>query len=158
MATLQELRLAAAARGEKTYYTATPCRKGHLSRRYVSNGACIECLHPKAQAPDANSGKVLVTMTTAVSTRMAQKFEVLELAKERCLAGFTEAWAWAEKEWTRRSAYMVKPGAGGSLAPTAKCVAQGRTLDQFRAAGWSEGQLVYEGWATIVPAGTDGPA
>ena len=35
----------AAAKGQTTYYTGMPCRKaGHISERYVSNGACLMCL------------------------------------------------------------------------------------------------------------------
>lgn len=31
----------------KKYYTGRPCRKGHDSERYTSNGMCVECLHPR---------------------------------------------------------------------------------------------------------------
>lgn len=34
----------AAGTGRKTYYLGTPCKKGHISERYTSNGACIACL------------------------------------------------------------------------------------------------------------------
>jgi hypothetical protein len=32
------------ARGMTTYYTGTPCKRGHLSRRYVANAGCLACL------------------------------------------------------------------------------------------------------------------
>lgn len=37
------------------YYTGQPCRRGHISERYVSSGNCVECLHPKRppRAPTA---------------------------------------------------------------------------------------------------------
>jgi hypothetical protein len=149
----QEIRRAAAAAGQKRYYTGQACRQGHLAERFVSNGACIECMRPTIAAPDAASGKVVVPVGLVLSTRMAQNLDVVNLAKERLLAQWPEAWAWAEKEHKRRSQYVVKPGSGATLAPTAKC--EGRTLDEFRASGWTDGQLVYEGFATIVPAGTE---
>lgn len=30
-------------RFEITYFTGRPCRRGHTSERYVSNGACLTC-------------------------------------------------------------------------------------------------------------------
>lgn len=27
------------------FYTGTPCGRGHLSERFVSNGACVECVN-----------------------------------------------------------------------------------------------------------------
>lgn len=38
----------AAERNVLRYYTGIPCRRGHLSERYVSSGNCVMCLHPKA--------------------------------------------------------------------------------------------------------------
>jgi len=38
-----QLQSEAAARGDKTYLTGTPCRNGHAAYRYVSSGACVEC-------------------------------------------------------------------------------------------------------------------
>jgi hypothetical protein len=37
-------RAAAAAAGHVRYVPTTPCKRGHLGERYVSTGACIECL------------------------------------------------------------------------------------------------------------------
>jgi hypothetical protein len=34
----------AKAQGLKRYFTGEPCRNGHVVERYVSNGACVECL------------------------------------------------------------------------------------------------------------------
>lgn len=38
------LRRQAALEGQVRYYTGRPCRKGHLTERYVCSGQCIGCL------------------------------------------------------------------------------------------------------------------
>lgn len=35
----------ARARGLKRFFTGTPCRRGHISERYVADYTCIECTH-----------------------------------------------------------------------------------------------------------------
>lgn len=42
-----ETRLRAAAAGYTRYYTGRPCAQGHDSERYVSSGACIECMRER---------------------------------------------------------------------------------------------------------------
>lgn len=39
----QEARMQAHALGEKTYSTGKPCKYGHMAKRYVVNGGCVEC-------------------------------------------------------------------------------------------------------------------
>lgn len=34
----------AKAKGLVTYFTGRPCRRGHVSARYVSGGQCLECV------------------------------------------------------------------------------------------------------------------
>jgi hypothetical protein len=36
-------RLEAAASGLNKFYTGKPCKHGHLSERWVLNGACVQC-------------------------------------------------------------------------------------------------------------------
>ena len=36
-------RAEARARGASRYVTGLPCKLGHLTERYVSNGICVEC-------------------------------------------------------------------------------------------------------------------
>lgn len=36
-------REAAYAKGLRRFYTAEPCKKGHIAERYVVNGACLDC-------------------------------------------------------------------------------------------------------------------
>jgi len=38
-------RQAAFTRRDRHYFTGVPCKNGHVARRYVSNGACIICMH-----------------------------------------------------------------------------------------------------------------
>ena len=33
----------AIARGER-YYRGSPCQRGHMGERYVSTGACVDCV------------------------------------------------------------------------------------------------------------------
>ena len=44
-----QLRLAAAAKGEKTYQ-GRQCAQGHGGTRYTSNSVCVECMKAKAAA------------------------------------------------------------------------------------------------------------
>jgi hypothetical protein len=37
-------RQAAADSGKNRFFTGKPCRKGHTSERYVTNGCCVACL------------------------------------------------------------------------------------------------------------------
>jgi len=37
-------RAAAAAAGSVRYMPTVPCKRGHLAERYVSTGACVDCL------------------------------------------------------------------------------------------------------------------
>lgn len=34
----------AADKGRRTFFTGMPCRAGHVSERYTSNGTCLQCL------------------------------------------------------------------------------------------------------------------
>lgn len=40
-------REAAYQTGLRRFFTNTPCRNGHLSERYVSNGVCVSCINAK---------------------------------------------------------------------------------------------------------------
>lgn len=37
-------RAAAIENGDVTYFTGQPCKRGHVSARYVTAGSCVECL------------------------------------------------------------------------------------------------------------------
>lgn len=37
-------KMTARARGQKFFYTGMPCKYGHISQRYSSTGACVDCL------------------------------------------------------------------------------------------------------------------
>lgn len=46
-------RKVALARGETVYFTGQPCKHGHVTYRYVKNGACSECVK-KANGSQVN--------------------------------------------------------------------------------------------------------
>ena len=50
-----EIRAAAKAANEKYYDLKAPCKNGHLSKRYVSNGACFQCLQEKQKTREEYS-------------------------------------------------------------------------------------------------------
>lgn len=56
-------RLEAANAGRKTYYLGTPCKAGHISERYTSNGACIACLARFRRVPQNPWTRELVPFT-----------------------------------------------------------------------------------------------
>lgn len=43
MSAASDARIAAAQRGQVTFSTGTPCRRGHLAPRYVLSGQCTIC-------------------------------------------------------------------------------------------------------------------
>lgn len=44
------VRAAAAAAGQKRYFTGIPCPKGHVAERFTVGGQCVECNHERARA------------------------------------------------------------------------------------------------------------
>lgn len=34
------------------YFTGKPCKRGHISKRYVKTRNCVDCLHPKYEIKD----------------------------------------------------------------------------------------------------------
>lgn len=50
----QTLREIAADRGETTYDTGKPCKRGHRALHYVSNGGCVLCIREKGREFRAN--------------------------------------------------------------------------------------------------------
>jgi len=38
------LRQSAIALGKSVYFTGKACKQGHVTQRYTSNGACLECV------------------------------------------------------------------------------------------------------------------
>lgn len=44
-------RTLAIAAGELKYKTSKPCKRGHLSDRFVSSGACVDCLKELTKTP-----------------------------------------------------------------------------------------------------------
>jgi hypothetical protein len=47
---MKNLRIEAIAKGKPTYSSGKPCRAGHMSERYTSNGTCIVCAKQQTEA------------------------------------------------------------------------------------------------------------
>lgn len=55
----------------KHFFTGQPCFRGHISRRYVSNGACVDCLSEKAgREPGAKRATVRYPNLAELSLRV----------------------------------------------------------------------------------------
>lgn len=58
-------------RGQKYFYTGKPCKYGHLTKRYVGNGGCYECLHPCTRGipelPENATGEMAVARFNAIA-------------------------------------------------------------------------------------------
>jgi hypothetical protein len=46
------VRTEALARGELYYFTGNPCKRGHVSKRYLANQTCVECSHLQQRAAE----------------------------------------------------------------------------------------------------------
>jgi hypothetical protein len=44
----------AANSGLHRFNTGRPCKRGHMADRFVSNGACVECVKPPVRVVGAN--------------------------------------------------------------------------------------------------------
>ena len=62
--TRQTIRTMAKAEGKRFYFTGAPCKRGHVDRRYVSDGSCVSCSLERLAAwnlanPGADKTRVL---------------------------------------------------------------------------------------------------
>lgn len=93
---LLELRAAARAAGLRTFDTGQPCKNGHNSARYTSNGGCLECMGigGRLEAPLA-PGPAFVSrryhFKTVVPLEYTPLDEIrLECYLVRCMIAFAE--------------------------------------------------------------------
>ena len=77
----------AQARGEIRYNTGTPCKRGHMSDRWVSNGACISCSTRKVMRANRVRSVLPITFPVPATLDAAARAEV-ELVAHRAV----EAW------------------------------------------------------------------
>lgn len=63
----------AEATGLTRFFTGRPCRRGHLSERYTSTGACAECLGVRPSAPQAVEDEFRTKFAAAHDAYQAQR-------------------------------------------------------------------------------------
>ena len=62
--------------GDLYFFTGKPCKRGHLSKRYVGNGACYECMHPRTIL----QGGELLSPTTETGLALRSEIDATRLA------------------------------------------------------------------------------
>jgi len=91
---------------DSIYFIGNPCKKGHGTKRYVSNGACVECVKIKS-ARNSKSGqekrKLLYKNNEEYRLNVINKAkEYNKINKEKVLASIK---IWQEKNKDHVSAY-----------------------------------------------------
>lgn len=89
-----QMKLAAAARGDKTFDTGVPCKNGHLALRYTSTGACLECLNPTRTKPRVTADVRYISRAIpfAIDRRIATsetRLNALDAFLQDCVKRFT---------------------------------------------------------------------
>jgi hypothetical protein len=54
-------------RGHTHFYIGTRCKNGHLAKRYVSNGACVDCVNPRRRYAKEHSNSFTPTRAMTFS-------------------------------------------------------------------------------------------
>jgi hypothetical protein len=100
-------RAAAAAAGHVRYVPTTPCKRGHLGERYVSTGACIECLQRFSRKVggkklEAGNPRQLVSILVAVPSEWGeiwgkQHQDTMTQALQAHVAVVLEQWVKAQQ-------------------------------------------------------------
>lgn len=150
MSTIADSRRAAIESKSKKFFTGKPCRNGHVAERYTSTGGCVECLHPKFRESETN-GPILLPIQVPLGAAMAADHNVIALFRERMLAYAPEAYKWAAAEWARRAAHITPAGGGTARVELIPERCNGATYEQFQANGWTDAQLITNGYARYVP-------
>lgn len=81
-------RTAAIAAGSPTYITGRPCRHGHLSPRFVSNGCCVECMRTRHKIETAKKRE---------ARQEREKLAALAVKPVNCFADLMAVWGLPEK-------------------------------------------------------------
>lgn len=79
--------------GSKKFFTGKPCLHGHVSERYVTTGACIECL--RGTAPDT----IRISLNVHIRDREAIEMFAHHLGLERVRALQTQEGRDEEAYW-----------------------------------------------------------
>lgn len=138
------------ARGLVRYFTGKPCRKGHISERYVLNGACIACIHRK-RAPVSQAWNMVTPPSglafpadtpTPLTPQLVSKVWGYVLAQMPQLVDR----ALAELGQPTRAQYRQQQAAALNLSvPRLKPHCVGCTYEGLRAQGLTDGQMYTAG-------------
>jgi len=89
--------------GRKHYFDGKPCANGHISYRYVSTGACLECLRPPAPVSSYLGDSVNARFVYRPKLRLGAMPALHELKM------FDVALENAARKWLIEMAYLPKP-------------------------------------------------
>ena len=91
--------------GASTYFTGRPCKHGHISERYVSNGHCKDCIDRRHK----EWRKAHPEKTNAISQRWKEKNrEALAEYKKRYRSEFPEKHAKNAVEYRKRHTSKIR--------------------------------------------------
>lgn len=77
--------------GHKRYFTGKPCQQGHITQRYVSSGACLDCLNPykfRAHPFDKNLVPYECPKLWAPNYFTVEQYLLLEKYLQQCIDAF----------------------------------------------------------------------
>jgi hypothetical protein len=55
--------------GASYYFTGISCKRGHITKRHVTSGGCVDCMNEYSQLPESKRKKSLYRRTEAVKAR-----------------------------------------------------------------------------------------
>lgn len=106
--------------GLRRYFTGSPCRKGHLSEKYTSDGGCIECAIERANTRYASNRDVILKQCRAryrsspeeiksrVAARRKAEPEKVQAEKKREYARNKIRYITKAKEWAAANPEKAK--------------------------------------------------
>lgn len=75
----------AALKGMTRYRTGLPCRRGHISDRFVSGGACCECVQPMVRVCGSDEKFIALRVAIPAPVTLEAQQEL-----ERLIRGWSE--------------------------------------------------------------------
>lgn len=82
-------RLDAANSGKTRFYTGLPCKHGHIVERFVSGGACVQCVNPIIRVCGAEEEFYNISIPVKSALTGEQRNELTRLVR-----------AWADAQLT----------------------------------------------------------
>lgn len=76
----------ARALGVPHYYTGKPCKRGHMAKRHVNNGTCMECHNATYESENEQIMERVVRELTEINALTGEP-----ITREACAAAFWEA-------------------------------------------------------------------